>query len=139
MGWDHGLSFLWRFCSYGTLGTGLPPRSHPSRRTSPSRRRSVCFDTPTSRATSSALRPASSCLSAPIICASLCWLFDIPSSPFLRPKSYSPLFGKRGSGQELNPTVAEIFEESRARLPQEGGTLHPAPANGRAPQEIQTL
>lgn len=41
--------------------------------------------------------------------------------------------------RELNPTVAEIFEESRARLPQEGGTLHPAPANGRAPQEIQTL
>ncbi len=77
MGWDHGLSFLWRFCSYGTLGTGLPPRSHPSRRTSPSRRRSVCFETPTSRATSSAFRPASSCLSAPIICASLCLLFDI--------------------------------------------------------------
>src|SRR5215469_13261864 len=38
----------------------------------------VCFDTPTSRATSSALRPASSCFSAPIICASVCLLFDIP-------------------------------------------------------------
>src|ERR1019366_251900 len=42
----------------------------------------VCFDTPTSRATSSTLRPASNCFSAPIICASMCLLFDIPSSPF---------------------------------------------------------
>jgi hypothetical protein len=44
----------------------------------------VCFDTPTSRATSSALRPASNCFSAPIICASVCLLFDMPLSPFLR-------------------------------------------------------
>ncbi len=35
---------------------------------------------PTSRATSSAFRPASSSFSAPIICASVCLLFDIPSS-----------------------------------------------------------
>src|SRR5271154_4594692 len=44
----------------------------------------VCFDTPTSRATSSALRPASICFSAPIIRASVCLLFDMPSSPFFR-------------------------------------------------------
>src|ERR1700674_2994630 len=44
----------------------------------------VCFDTPTSRATSSALRPASNCFSAPIICASVCLLFDILSSPSFR-------------------------------------------------------
>src|SRR5208283_3758113 len=45
---------------------------------------SVCLDTPTSRATSSTFRPASTCFSAPIICASVCLLFDIPRSPFFR-------------------------------------------------------
>src|SRR6266581_7015675 len=52
----------------------------------------VCFETPTSRATSSAFRPASSCLSAPIICASVCWLFDI-NSPFRNVKLYSVVCG----------------------------------------------
>jgi hypothetical protein len=37
----------------------------------------VCFDTPHSRATSSAFRLASSCFSAAIICASVCLLSDI--------------------------------------------------------------
>src|SRR5215469_16479799 len=37
----------------------------------------VCLDTPYSRATSSAFRPASTCFSAVIICASVCLLFDI--------------------------------------------------------------
>jgi hypothetical protein len=42
-------------------------------------------DTPTSRATSSALRPASICFNAPIICASVCLLFDIlPPLSFVR-------------------------------------------------------
>src|SRR5581483_1524906 len=44
----------------------------------------VCFDTPSSRATSSVARPASTCFSAAIICASLCLLmlirFPFPSS-----------------------------------------------------------
>src|SRR6266568_6444729 len=57
----------------------------------------VCFDTPTSRATSSALRPGSSCLSAPIICASLGLLFDM-HSPFRNVKSYSVVCGFRGAG-----------------------------------------
>src|SRR5579863_9603492 len=37
----------------------------------------VCALTPTSRATSSAFRPASICLTAAIICASVCLLLDI--------------------------------------------------------------
>src|SRR3990172_5113189 len=37
----------------------------------------VCLDTPTSRATSSAFRPASICFSAPMICASLCRLLHM--------------------------------------------------------------
>src|SRR5580692_5307060 len=37
----------------------------------------VCFDTPHSRATSSTFRPASTCFSAAIICASVCLLFDM--------------------------------------------------------------
>jgi len=41
-------------------------------------RRVCALDTPTSRATSSTFRLASTCFSAPIICASLCLLFDIP-------------------------------------------------------------
>src|SRR5438105_14831200 len=57
----------------------------------------VCFDTPTSCATSSALRPASSCLSAPIICASLGLLFDM-HSPFRNVKSYLVVCGFRGAG-----------------------------------------
>jgi hypothetical protein len=36
------------------------------------------------QATSSALRPASNCFSAPIICASVCRLFDIHCSPSFR-------------------------------------------------------
>src|ERR1700751_3581618 len=57
----------------------------------------VCFDTPNSRATSSTLRPASTCFSAAIICASVCLLFDM-----LRPSpntiSYSVMCGFRGAG-----------------------------------------
>src|SRR6266566_46230 len=37
----------------------------------------VCFDTPTSRATSSTARPASTCFKAAIISASLCLLRDM--------------------------------------------------------------
>jgi hypothetical protein len=50
----------------------------------------------TSRATSSALRPTSSCFSAPIICASVCLLFDIPSSPFF-PQIILSFVRKQGS------------------------------------------
>src|SRR5271165_7181745 len=61
----------------------------------------VCFDTPTSRATSSTLRPASNCFSAPIICASVCLLFDI-LFPFPSTKSYSISCGFRGAGQNVD-------------------------------------
>jgi hypothetical protein len=49
--------------------------------------------THTFRATPSALRPASNCFSAPIICASVCLLFDVLPSFFLPRKSYSPSGG----------------------------------------------
>ena len=39
---------------------------------------SVCLDTPSSPATSSTARPASTCLRAAIICASVCLLRDMP-------------------------------------------------------------
>src|SRR5665213_3645620 len=46
----------------------------------------VCFDTPISRATSSAFRPASTCFTAPIICASVWALllirFSLSSSDY---------------------------------------------------------
>src|SRR5215469_12564603 len=47
----------------------------------------VCFDTPSSRPTSAALRPASICFNAPIISTSLYFLFVMPTPPprFLRP------------------------------------------------------
>src|SRR5271155_4575621 len=46
----------------------------------------VCFDTPSSRPTSSARRPASNCFNAPIISASLCFPFDI--TPLLVPQNH---------------------------------------------------
>src|SRR5579864_4599802 len=55
----------------------------------------VCFDTPTSRATSSTARPASTCFRAAIICASVCLLLDIHSSPFFR-KNHTQLCANLG-------------------------------------------
>src|SRR5277367_5830666 len=46
----------------------------------------VFFDTPSSRPTSSARRPASNCFNAPIISASLCLPFDI--TPLLVPQNH---------------------------------------------------
>src|ERR1700689_4455449 len=62
----------------------------------------VCLDTPISRPTSSAFRPASTCFTAPIICASVCplWLirFSFLSSDY--PTSLCADFGgKVISGQ----------------------------------------
>src|SRR5580698_6249303 len=62
----------------------------------------VCFDTPASRATSSALRPASSCFSTPMICASVCLLFDISASP-------SALCRMRGAGHSKPQNRIEYF------------------------------
>src|SRR5208283_2252941 len=63
---------------------------------------SVCLDTPTSRATSSTFRPASTCFSAPIICASVCLLFDIPRSPFFR-TNHTQLCAETGEQVRLGP------------------------------------
>ena len=60
----------------------------------------VCFDTPTSRATSSTFRPASTCFSAPIICASVCLLLDIHFSPFFR-KNHTQFCAERRD--QVNP------------------------------------
>jgi hypothetical protein len=73
----------------------------------------MLFDTPTSRATSSALRPASNCFNAPIISASVCLLIDIVCSPSFRPKSYSGLFGTRGAGQNHANDSLVASAESR--------------------------
>src|SRR5436309_7392681 len=61
----------------------------------------VCFDTPSSRPTSAALRPASICFSAPIISTSLYFLFVMSSPSQLRDLrfSYTPVRGKWGAGQ----------------------------------------
>ena len=72
------------------------PRSHPCRRTSTSRHRSCASLTPTSRATSSAFRPASICLTAAIICASVCLLLDINPSPSLLPNRSQIWTNSRG-------------------------------------------
>jgi hypothetical protein len=58
-----------------------------------------CFDTPTSLATSSALRPASNCFGAPIICASVCLLFDIPL-PFAFVRNHTRTCSE--SGEQVN-------------------------------------
>src|SRR5215475_13118465 len=63
----------------------------------------VCFDTPSSRPTSAALRPASICFNAPIISTSLYFLFVMSSPPCFRQprqgrKSYLPVRGKWGEG-----------------------------------------
>ncbi len=63
----------------------------------------VCFDTPSSRPTSAALRPASNCFNAPIISTSLYFLFVmLPSSsaPSKMRKSYLPVRGFWGAGHE---------------------------------------
>lgn len=59
----------------------------------------VCFDTPSSRPTSAADRPASICFNAPIISTSLYFLLDmLPPLRELR-YSYTPLRGFWGAGQ----------------------------------------
>src|SRR5579871_5072524 len=69
----------------------------------------VCFDTPISRPTSAADRPASICFSAPIISTSLYFLFVMPPplrkfpstqlAPGEAQKSYLSVRGKWGEGQ----------------------------------------
>src|SRR6266700_5949145 len=58
----------------------------------------VCFDTPISRPTSAALRPASSCFSAPIISTSLYFLLLMLPPPHKMRKSYTLVRGKWGAG-----------------------------------------
>src|SRR6266487_4104783 len=65
----------------------------------------VCFDTPTSRATSSTARPASTCFKAAIISASLCLLRDM-----LIPLSFDEIIinfvrnqGSRSVVQQIDP------------------------------------
>src|SRR5579884_473623 len=78
----------------------------------------VCFDTPSSRATSSVARPASTCFSAAIICASLCLLmlirFPFPSSEIVLHlgriqggTSSSALLGRRNSYPSSEPLPDE--------------------------------
>src|SRR5207244_9267478 len=58
----------------------------------------VCLDTPSSRPTSAALRPASICFSAPIISTSLYFLLDMPPPLRKMRKSYTLLRGFWGAG-----------------------------------------
>src|ERR1700739_5114900 len=60
----------------------------------------VCLDTPASRDTSSAFRPASTCLSTAMISASVCLALDMPLPLFRTAKSYSVLCGFRGAGHQ---------------------------------------
>jgi hypothetical protein len=73
----------------------------------------VCFDPPTSRATSSALRPASNCFRAPIICGSVCSssTYPLPLSPT---QINSALCGNRGASQ-FNATKTNILEYTQSR------------------------
>jgi hypothetical protein len=64
------------------------------------RRFAVCLDTPHLRAISSVARPASTYFSATVICASLCLLFALAVSPFVRPKSFSISHGLQHSRQK---------------------------------------
>jgi hypothetical protein len=73
---------------------------------------SVCLLTPTSRATSSALRPASTCFSAAIICASVCLLRDIRlprSLPSAECQNHTQIYANLG--EQINPpaTTREGF------------------------------
>src|SRR5713226_7750036 len=58
----------------------------------------VCFDIPSSRPTSAALRPASICFNAPIISTSLYFLFAMPPPLRNMRYSYTPLRGFWGTG-----------------------------------------
>src|SRR5580698_6616195 len=78
----------------------------------------VCLLTPCSRATSSVVRPASTCFSAAIICASVCRLLLIRFSPFLRPNripKWTDSGGQVRSGAGLifpsqeHPSVERLF------------------------------
>ena len=64
-------------------------------------------DTPTSRATSSAFRPASSCFSAPIICASVCLLLDM-LLPLSFAENHTQLCSERGDQVNGTGTLRSI-------------------------------
>src|SRR6185437_15591811 len=67
----------------------------------------VCFDTPNSRPTSAALRPASICFSAPIISTSVYFLFAMPLPSAKMSKSYILLRSFRGAGHSLDRSVEQ--------------------------------
>lgn len=64
----------------------------------------MCLDTPTSRATSSTLRPASNCFKAAIISASVCFPLDMPPLFF-----WSLARPKRGETFELTELAFHIL------------------------------
>src|SRR5271156_2901723 len=78
----------------------------------------VCFDTPSSRPTSSARRPASNCFNAPIISASLCFPFDI--TPLLVPQNH--IHFPAVSGEQVKNKRA-IFQPNRVVIETADGTL----------------
>src|SRR5258708_9016368 len=78
----------------------------------------VCLLTPISRPTSAALRPASSCFSAPIISTSLYFLFAMHTPPHNLLFSYTPLRGFWGAGQENDRKFADQLATARAAADQ---------------------
>jgi hypothetical protein len=63
----------------------------------------------TSPATSSTLRPASTCFSASIICASVCLLFDILPFPFFR-ATHTQLYAETGKQAKVHNRVRHPWE-----------------------------
>src|SRR5581483_67208 len=101
-------------CSHRAAVSLPAPGSHPSHRTSPSRRRS-CASTPPPRAPHpppsfpppAALAPRSSAL--PCACSETCVL------PFLSQQSYSALCGIRGHVDSSSGTAATLSAATLAR------------------------
>src|SRR5882724_2460789 len=82
----------------------------------------VCFETPISRPTSSARRPASNCFNAPIISASLCFPFAM--SPLLVPQNH--IHFPADCGVQVN-----LVDEPVHRVVREGITLSIRQGNAR--------
>src|SRR5215472_13360948 len=81
----------------------------------------VCLDTPNSRPISAAVRPASSCFSAPIISTSEYFRLDMPPPLGKMRKSYALLRRFRGEGQYRDGTLAEcVAVEARNLTPLPG-------------------
>src|SRR5579875_3327598 len=84
----------------------------------------VCLLTPCSRATSSVVRPASTCFSAAMICASVCLLLLIRPSPFLRPDRipiWTDSGGQVSGKNRLAKRVIGIFPEHTTYVEALGG------------------